>query len=509
MNWFAQVRHVIAKNVRRARVYLALYVVAVAVTTAFVIGPTVPSFAMLDWSTLLLLGVGLLLLAALVQSDSPSRVESFWKSLPLDPGAVVAAKLLMTALVLVLPAIGGFVALRAVGSPTGLAVRSIGQATLGLALCTLAVLITAALTRDLRSLLLACVATPIAWIVLALAFMWATGVDLHLQRLPPGLPLPIAIAAGLGALFMLAYLYRRWNIRWVAWSIAIFLASAAMVSPFLDSAHPALGAPPAPPVDLTLERDTAGAPMGGGLALEVNVTGAPADVKVGLFIDSIAVRPRHAAHGRAFRRRFEVTIQQPQLAGARRPYATRFRPPQIYAYTNRQRDEPMVPPSDVGGVDVFGHVMMSRLVSVATLPMRVGASVAGAGGRAQMLRVQTGGDSVTLALRLLTMRSGPDLAFVDVAGNYSAMVLDLINDARHEALSVPQAGMSGSDVSLVMPGAWGRTYDITFRTSVEGGNALPVDSLPPLAWYRGAHVQLSQLVRLETQPVHLVYTSPN
>jgi hypothetical protein len=509
MNWLAQVGHVIANDVRRTRWYLALYVIAVALTMLYAIGPALASFAVLDVGSMVIVAVGLLTLAALVQSDSPSRIDSYWKALPLDPAAVATAKLVLALAVIVLPATGGFVVYAALGAPIGFAAHELGPAAVAFGLCTLAVLVAAALTPDLRTLLLFLLAAIIFWTLLGALFQWVTGIEIEFGHMPPGVPAALTLAVGVATVLVLGFLYRRRDVRWIVWTVAFLFASAAMVSPFFGSVHPRTESPPASPVELSLERGDAGtAAEGSGFQLHVSAVGVPADLRLVLMIDSIAVLPRRGAGAHAYRRGLRVTVQEPSLpllAGLRWSFAPTQARPLFDPYLKRQRDEMLVTASDIARVDVYGRVEESRLVPVAQMPLRAGASVFASGGRAQVVRVATASDSLRLALRLLTVRSDPGIPFSTTIGDFGSVQLDLVNDAAKEVLPVAQIGMGGGNVPLVMPANLGYDYDVQFRAMTRPGSMGSVDSLPPLAWYDGAHIQLSEYVRLQAQPVHLVY----
>ena len=88
MTWLADVRHVLAKDVRQFRWMLIVYLAFVLAAMARGLG----------WAPLEVLGSGLgpiavvltgmIILASIVQTDSPVRMNAFWATHPLRPSAM-------------------------------------------------------------------------------------------------------------------------------------------------------------------------------------------------------------------------------------------------------------------------------------------------------------------------------------------------------------------------------------------------------------------------------------
>src|SRR5688500_7340932 len=110
MTWFAQVLHVLRKDLRVIRWGVLLYVLLATLIIAA---------ALLSWGVgasplwvIALCMLGGLLVGQVVHNDSPASVDSFWATRPLSSSAVFAAKVLMALLLLVVPAVGEWIYLR-------------------------------------------------------------------------------------------------------------------------------------------------------------------------------------------------------------------------------------------------------------------------------------------------------------------------------------------------------------------------------------------------------------
>jgi hypothetical protein len=131
MKWHAQVLHVARKDLRLSRWLLLAYAAVVAGVGAAaaewgVFAAVAPPLRMLG---VVLLGT--VLLAFLVQADSPARSDSLWVILPLRSSAVFAAKLLVGVVVLIgIPLLGQLAGLRAHDVAPGNLAGLLGQSAL-------------------------------------------------------------------------------------------------------------------------------------------------------------------------------------------------------------------------------------------------------------------------------------------------------------------------------------------------------------------------------------------
>jgi hypothetical protein len=153
MKWSRQVVHVARKDLQMTRWYVVAYTVLVVLSTTAALN--LGTALNILWPVLLAI-LGVLCVWVIVQADSPYRSDAFWASKPLSPTAVFAGKIFYIVVVLVgLGLVGQTIALL-IGfrlDPNEL-VRIVAASTFayGLALCMATII--AAITPDLRSVLL-------------------------------------------------------------------------------------------------------------------------------------------------------------------------------------------------------------------------------------------------------------------------------------------------------------------------------------------------------------------
>ncbi|HLL85132.1 MAG TPA: hypothetical protein VK420_20855, partial [Longimicrobium sp.] len=239
MKWRAQVLHVARKDLRLSRWLLLAYAAVVAGAAAG--AAEWGAFAAIDPAlrTLTVFMLGAVLFAVLVQADSPARGDSLWVTLPLQPSAVFAAKLLVGGVVLIgIPLLGQLVGLRAHDVAPGDLPGLLGQSALSYGVWLAMVAAIAGLTRDLRSFLLAltlvafCLLFGVRAVALGIGLSGPTGWDTS----------PFIVA---GTLLLLAHQYRTRDVRRGA-AMAIVFGIAVVFVPLAlprsaASATPATG----------------------------------------------------------------------------------------------------------------------------------------------------------------------------------------------------------------------------------------------------------------------------
>lgn len=174
MNGFAQVFHVVRKDLRQHAWLAVLMTAAVAYDTytavegidagSLVRGYRFPIPFLPSGLSLL---VGILVAAFTVQSDSPARDDAFWSTRPLAPAAVFGAKLLLIGgLAVLLPLAGQAVALVAHGAPAAALPAHLGEGLVRHGSVVAAAALVAGLTPDLRSFFVVFVASVLGWMSL-------------------------------------------------------------------------------------------------------------------------------------------------------------------------------------------------------------------------------------------------------------------------------------------------------------------------------------------------------
>jgi hypothetical protein len=232
MRWSAQVRHIVAKDVRRNAIALIGYVVAIgtAVSVALRANASPRDLMFAQYFGIIAAFLG----AAIVQDDSPSQEGAPWRSLPIAPSAMCGAKIGLVAAI----ALGTAFAESLAPSPS----YGRPQAAWSMSAFVLSILygvasispilILAALTKDLIGFALAYGAYA-----LVRGALTAFGAMIVGQAMM-GWSWYLAIAFPLGASLLLylatALLYTRRDEARTRWIVLAALIVGAMVSRFLS-----------------------------------------------------------------------------------------------------------------------------------------------------------------------------------------------------------------------------------------------------------------------------------
>lgn len=243
MKWSAQVAHVARKDVREFRWMIAAYAVVVAGGAAVLGGSIFDAGDPVLW-TFARLVMGILLVAVLVQADSPARSTPFWITLPLRPSAVFTAKLVVGVLVVLgFALVGQAATLSAHAVAAGDLPGLLGRSAIAFGFWLGMAAVIAALAPDLRTFLLALMLTTLGT---SAASWWLP--DSARDPGPPSLLIPMVELCCMVLLAAHQYLTRRVR-RGVAAGVLLWAAGllVPLVAPApIFSADVALGDVPAP-----------------------------------------------------------------------------------------------------------------------------------------------------------------------------------------------------------------------------------------------------------------------
>jgi hypothetical protein len=217
MTWVRQVLHVARKDVLMARWPLLAYVAVVVFATVTGLGVLMVGPASEFPGSVLLVIVGMLLVAMLVQADPPAGSDAFWVTRPLRPSAVFGAKLLLVLAVIGVGLVGQALALRAHAIPGGDYLPHLARTALVYGLWLSAAAVLAALTRDIRMFVVVGVAIFVGVTTTGMFLIPASSVLVAFEPTPwfrfiPAIPAslpPTVILLGLLAVVLHQYLTRR------------------------------------------------------------------------------------------------------------------------------------------------------------------------------------------------------------------------------------------------------------------------------------------------------------
>jgi hypothetical protein len=526
MTNLAQVRHVMMKDFRESRWLLAVYLCVTALATAHALGVKGFDGEGAGYLMILVVVVGMIVAASLVQGDSPIRADAFWATRPLNPPAVLAAKLVVVAIIVI--------GIPAIGELGGLITHHVAARDLPVKLATsiweygrwlLIALVIGGVTRDLRAVVLTLIAIPLFFVLMAVWSSMQTPSDM-LRIGEPGFTLPLAIrvavfVAGGGAL--LWHLYRTRDARprtWIA-GFAVFLAGIWSVGPDVATATFAEAPTPVPratfKVGLARYRtedveivpglaplrasNSDGNPR---IALRLELDSPPSSQRLGLIsgVGIFRLRDGTVLRQPIIRQSMSRYLQVRDTTGLHwlgEPADARFSTGFSVSTTDGVQ---RAIEAGVTAVGLDGRILVSTPDAADTVPLVIGAYTTRSGSRATVTKWEYGLGRAALTLSTSAVMNDVQST---LPGPFDAEESDfaLINEARHEAIALEMGGLGYHTGWLVMPGNPTRDGSLTLQTSrqyarsVERGGA-PLDD----AWFRSAHLVITHWVRRGSYAVH-------
>jgi hypothetical protein len=514
MTWNAQVRHVVAKDLRESWKLGVLYVITVLVSVAVSLG-WVGLGVSLNFIPLLVGIVGALLAAAVVQSDSPTRANAFWASHPFSPSAMAASKLAIALLIVLLGAAGQLVAVQ----PFQVHGAELAHAVLRPA-CFFAALLTgamllAAVTTDLRSWLLSVIALPISILLVTLMLYRLSLPDLARESMLAFL--------GAGALAVFAWLYRSREQRQRSRIAAFGVVALAMFVTGANSPAPSTRAPAttaaAAAVPLSIERWRVGDHDPLALALDLTVGGIPLDERRVLRNPGVTVVLRDgrtlplAARGNILTtsstgdsttylelgKGLEGTL--PRMAGI----TYRLVPPptvRIVQLSARMTpDQRRAVDGGVAGIVLDGTVVVLQGHVLSTMPLRVGSTLVDHGRRLRIEKwtAEFGSPELVVHSNSLETERSTDPVF----GLMNSGEVVLVSPTRHEAIGLQRQSSASTLDGLVLPSSF-LTAEVGHYEVYPNSSAV----LPDADWYRGARLLLVKQDLVGSYPLRVEMKMP-
>ena len=498
MKWHAQVLHVARKDLRLSRWLLLTYATVVAAAGAAaaewgVLADIAPLLRMFGVVVL-----GAVLLAVLVQADSPARGESLWVTLPLRSSAVFAAKILVGVVVVIgIALLGQLAGLRAHDVAPGDLPRLLGRSALSYGVWLAVAAAVASLTRDLRGFLLALTLGGFAWLLAFQVIAFTIG-----PSVPPAWsPSPFFIA---GMLLLLAHQYRTRDVR-RGTAISVAVSIALMFLPIALPRSAASATPATRTIPDHLRPD----------AIEIGELTLTAGSQTGFMIRLTGVSPFHQyvlvspivriwmADGSSAAVRVKeplVSLNEPtpRLKGLRnvgeRRQITTVAAGVSLDLTPAQRQ---VLAAGQARLSLRGHLEVRELRAGMELPLRVGAGAADGGSRIRITKVESLPDGPAVELRTSTVTPAGERRVETTFESRVPRYL-LVNRGRREALELRPSGSYSSDLALVLPGprAQSSTTDLipNFQQPGEAPRIEP-------AWLRGTQLLLVTWVAVGSDPI--------
>lgn len=473
MRWHAQVAHVMRKDLYRSRWLLLAYTMVVLGVTAAAVGWRAFGAGSAPLGTLFLILLGMILVALLVQADSPRGSTAFWVTLPLHRSAVFTAKVAGAILfLLVLPLVGQFAGLWAHAVAAGDLPVLLGRSALTYGAWLGFAAVVAALTPDLRTF-----AAGLVLVVVGGAVgMETLGSWLHPARAPLSpdpLPWPVTVVGG--ALLVLAHQYRTRNVVRGAW-IATLLGIAVVVLPVTagraaPAVRPASSSIPDPLRPAKLAVRNVRVDQGDETTLELQLSGVSASHQYLLVSPVVHLQRPNGSPVRVeiqSGRNASISLNAP-IPGMDETltWLGERVPPQNFLTTVRVDLLPEQREAVARGdarLTVRGHLEVREARVQADLPLEVGAMAIFAGRRTRVLEVENTGEGASVGLQASSVAS-PRFSEATTQMHMPAqrsIMYALVNQYAHEAVALSERRSSGSNFALVLPGpqTWTETHSL-------------------------------------------------
>ena len=516
MTVIGQALHVARKDIRESSWPIAVYAALVVLAAVGVVATSSPVWLLSIWRAMYFVVIsGMVLVAILVQSDSPGRTDAFWATRPLKPTAVVTAKLLVAAVVVLgFALVAQSFALSSFDVHGMALLRRLPAAAFAYGCWLLVAMALAAVTKDLKTLIVALlftlVVTYLPWVFLA-AWIWnAPVIDANswsavASRL-------IGLFGAAGSVALLFWLYRRRE----RGPRAIVAASAAVVGALIG----AFGTPP-----LSVSPSASGPDVGGRTAIQVSMSRTHSGNIGDVLLD---VRPTTTPPGRA------LTLWDAH-AELELSDGTKLRPtttsPIVDLYSVRpslsnnrwlgtsldstfagllwlRADAAQLRALDRGirRITITGRVWETVPRVVGTMPLVIDSRLTSSGRRAMLTSWSHNRGQGEMRVDVTQLPWPVADAGPRVVSTGGPLAYALVNDARHEALPLFVNGASHGASWLVMPGDAAWMSNLTLRTQAySNGPESPVDD----RWFDGARLWFIDWVPVDSYPVRAEVTLSN
>lgn len=451
MNTFAQVRHLLFNDVRRLQWPLVAYAACVLLATVDALSFASRSPGWLGIMPFLVFGAGFFLVASAVQADSPYRPDAFWVSRPIQPVAVLGAKLVLAALVVALPVAGLTWTLVHIGFPSSEYGSTLGRASLDFATWLVAIMAIAAVTHDVRSFSNVFVGLMALSMLGALALLRRSGSTVGLNETAT---LAASTLFHVGPLAVLTYVYlKRDAVRTARAFGGALVAVWIVLSPFsIPRGYPVvtvketLRPAEAPQVSLVFDRPL---PNDGPEMLRFHVSGKPWRDAARLVVSakSLLVRARDGTTVNVMRvPALVVPLQDPMPDGASLRDLNAFSSSAVYLGPGELRRLT----SGIESIELVGTVEPYAVRIAATLPFTSGAQVQQGGTMYQVDSVQR--DPVVSSAVATTVSVRAEPRRLAAENQWSLPRLVLIDGEAHRAITTFGHSSGTASGWIILPG---------------------------------------------------------
>ena len=493
MTWIGEVAHVAWKDVRQQRWLLVAYIALVALATIraalyATIGDTSSPF---NAAMLLVVLVGCIVGAVVVQGDSPTRADAFWRSRPFRSSAMLAAKLLLVmGIVLAPPLLGEAIGLAAFDVPRRDVPLLLLACLTSFGMWLMMSVLLGSLTSDLRSFV-------VAFVVLLIAIGMLTGYLSSMSSITLGSTRRTLMAVGSAAAVLgvltLVLLYQQRSWRWLAWITTGLTSAGALLTIFATPfATPGDGTPisvgpleasVADPRSLVGDRER--------LAFTVTAPQAPDSLTSSFLVERVTAQ---LADGSTLNLR-EVQSFPVRLHTADIPVGSvswlrhNFGAP-IKAMVILTREEQQALAQGVRDYILTGRVVTLRPQVLGAMPLRLGSQLNRNGSQTRIARLDRMPRDVKLEVKSLGI-DAPEYRSSFFLMNNDRFTFALINARAGQGLVLVQNGSGMGSDWLVLPGTAVSQSSFELHS---GMRSVPGEAvvIPSDEWYRDASLVVAR-----------------
>jgi hypothetical protein len=511
MTWLGEFWHLLRKDAAEHRWLALIYALAIVVAMGHAMGWHPLESSAFSMTMVLVAIVGGILTALAIQGDSPTQPDAFWVSHPIDASAVLATKICTLLVVVAIAAVAQLLVLHRFDLSWSDSLHLLGEPGLGFGFGLLGALVVAALTRDVRTFILAIVAIPVTLILLGILLDSIFPRTSSFKFTSNSLAITKTLCV-LAELLLLAWLYRSrdngWLVHLVGFALAgltLFALLARVPQPArIDAMVPAY----VPRIAIRIEpRQSRLPPNPTDLGFDLVMPPDPVGFRYAIDGAKAVVRLRDGSTiktdlGFGFLEVSSGTFQPgasfPRLPGIRWLGAEARAERRIDLAAMLDRDQVARIAGGVDSVAIDAHVRVLALNATDTIPLATGSEVRHAGRLVRIDEWDARGGNFMLTVRMQNVTGKSPMEVTDWIGEAESRYA-LVNERRGEGVSLPSWG-NGFDVSgIVIPGSVMllNTARYGSRTSVRVPAALDA------AWLRDAKLVAVTPVPLGSYPVHL------
>jgi hypothetical protein len=511
MTWLGQLWHLLKKDAAEHRWLALLYVLSVVLAMGHAIGWHPLESSTLGMMMVLVAIVGGMVTATAIQGDSPTQPDAFWASRPLDSSAVVSAKISTLVVVVGVATLAQLFVLHWFDLDWSDSRQLVTEPALGFAFGLLGSLLVGAVTRDLRTFILAIIAIPVSLILLGLLLDSLYPRTSLLKFSSSGL-LATKLLIVVAELLLLAWLYysrdNRLLVRIAGFALAgltLFTLLASIPQPArTDTTVPGY----VPRIAIRVEQREPRIPRNGtDLGFDLVMPPDPEGYRYAIDGAKAVVRLRDGSRmrmdlGLGFLEVSSGALQSPSslplLRGVRWLGSEARAERRIDLAAMLDADQRARLARGVDSVAIDARVRVLALVASDTLALAVGSELRDGG---RVVRVEEwdprNGDFL-LTVQMKDVRGKSAMDATDWIGEVYARYA-LLNQQRGEAVSLPTWGNGFGVSGIVLPGS------TMLSNTARYGSREPVPARPVLdaAWLRNAALVVVTPVPLGSYPLHL------